>query len=208
MAEKLAGERRALRGQGAARLAGSTGQAACCGQAADEPLRAGYLRGQAAVEALSYGAFFMLVFVGAVAVFMNMQSQDLSRAEYSYAQQIADGFSDQIYVTSLAGTGFSQTVSVPNDLLGKSYNVTISRPPLGSGNQASVETGFVYVEWLSSDGRQASVSSPTITTKYELHTSTNVPQLTNNSQDFVVIGSGIGKFNLTNKNGTIIVSGA
>ena len=115
------------------------------GSAAERPGGKGSSKGQAAIEALSYGAFFMLVFVGAVAVFMNMQSQDLSRAEYSYAQQIADGFSDQIYVTSLAGTGFSQTVSVPNDLLGKSYNVTISRPPLGSGNQASVETGFVRV---------------------------------------------------------------
>ena len=60
--------------------------------------------------------------------------------------------------------------------------------------------------WLKP--RKTADSSPTITTKYELHTSTNVPQLTNNSQDFVVIGSGIGKFNLTNKNGTIIVSGA
>ena len=176
------------------------------GSAAERPGGKGSSKGQAAIEALSYGAFFMLVFVGAVAVFMNMQSQDLSRAEYSYAQQIADGFSDQIYVTSLAGTGFSQTVSVPNDLLGKSYNVTISRPPLGSGNQASVETGFVYVEWLASDGRPGSVSSPTITTKYQMVA--GVPGITNNSQDFVVIQSGIGRLNLSNSGGVIIVSSA
>lgn len=163
-------------------------------------------RGQAAVEALSYGAFFMLIFVGMVAVFLQMQSQDLTRAEYAYAQQIAYGFADRIYVTSLAGAGFVQTVAVPDDLLGKRYNITISRPQLGSGSQASLETGFVYVEWVASNGRWGSVSAPTITTKYERLM--GVPGITNNSRDFVVIESGIGKLNLSNVNGTVRVSNA
>ena len=167
--------------------------------------RAGRLQGQAAVEALSYGAFFMLIFVGAVAVFLQTQSQDTTRAEYAYAQQIAYGFADQIYVTSLAGNGFMQNVSVPGDLLGKSYNITISRPPLSSpGSQAQLKTGFVYVEWLSSNGRYGSVSAPTITTDYEM--TTYAPWINNNSQGFVVIESGIGQFKLSNMNGTIRVS--
>ncbi|MFA6489788.1 MAG: hypothetical protein WCT52_03840 [Candidatus Micrarchaeia archaeon] len=166
----------------------------------------GAFRGQAAVEALSYGAFFMLIFVGAVAVFLQMQSQDLTRAEYAYAQQVAYGFADSIYVTSLAGTGFVQTVSVPSDLLGRGYNITISRPQQGAKNQAELETGFVYVEWIASNGKLGSVSAPTITTRYDMVTYGS--QITNNTRGFVVIGSGIGRLNLSNVNGTIIVSRA
>jgi len=164
----------------------------------------GAARAQAAVEALSYGAFFMLMFVGAIGIFLQLQSQDLSRAEYSYAQQIAYGFADHIYVTSIAGTGFVQTVSMPNDLLGRNYNLTISRPSDAIG-AAQMETGFVYVDWVSPDGRVSSVSAPTITASYEFANSEGISA---NDMRFVVIKSGIGRFNVSNVGGKIKISKA
>lgn len=161
----------------------------------------GSLRGQAAVEAMAYGAFFMLVFVGAAGLFLQMQSQELTRAEHSYAQQIAYGFADSIYIASLAGNGYVQTVKVPADLLGRNFNIIISRPSLHPGSQTYEETGIVYVEWMASNGRLSSVSAPTITTSYNYWYEHG--KIENNTRDFIVVMSGIGQLNMTNRNGTI-----
>ncbi|GEM_PF-916579 len=131
-------------------------------QAGASPLRA-----QAAVEVLAYASFFLLVFVAVVAVFFQMQSQELSRAEHAYAQEIAYEFSDHIHTTFVAGPGFYQVITVPPDLLGKPYNISISRKlPSAIGTTAFVETGFVYVDWQGPTGL-STFSSPAITSSYE-----------------------------------------
>jgi hypothetical protein len=109
---------------------------------------------------MSYGAFFLLIFVIAVAIFFQMQSQEISRAEYAYAQQVAYHLSDQIHVAFVAGPGFWEVVRVPSDLLGKDYQFVVTR---GQGQQAGHEAGFVYVSW---NNGASSVSAPTITTAY------------------------------------------
>jgi hypothetical protein len=163
------------------------------------------LCGQAAVEVLSYAAFFLLVFIGSVAVFLQMQNQDIVRAEYSYAQQIANRIADQVHVAVVAGNGFVQAVSIPNSLLGKEYNITISRPNLAS--PAAVETGFVYIEWVASNGRLASVSAPTITSSYDVVTW--APKITlNATTNSIIVRSDVGRINMTNINGTIKISKA
>ncbi len=164
-----------------------------------------FMRGQAAVEAMSYAAFFLLVFVGAATLFLQMQSQDLTRAEYAYAQQVAYGFADSIHIAALAGDGYFQTVRVPADMLGRSFNITISRPSLRLGSQAYEETGIVYVDWEASNGRHSSVSAPTITTSYNYWPSYFIG---NDSRDFIVISSGAGQLNMTNRNGTIWITHA
>lgn len=118
--------------------------------------------GQAAVEVFSYAAFFLLVFVASAAVFLQQQSQGLTRAENAYAQEVADGFSDRINTAFVAGPGFSQQFSVPPNILGRPYQIQVSSGP----SPASTETGFVYVVWQGSSG-EASLSSPTITTDYK-----------------------------------------
>jgi len=136
------------------------------------------LRAQAAVEVLAYSAFFMLVFVATVAIFFQQQSQGLTRAENAYAQEIAYGFADHIHTAFVAGPGFSQTVTIPNRLLGKPYIIALSFDP----SPATTETGFVYVEWQGSSGN-ASFSAPTITTAYKPTTTGGV----NNDNGFITI---------------------
>jgi len=123
------------------------------------PLR----RAQAAVEMLAYAAFFFMVFVTAVAVFLQVQGQELTRAENAYAQEIAYGFADSIHVAFVAGPGFSGSVSVPPKLLGKAYWLYLSK----ASDAASQETGFIYVAWDSANG-EASFSAPTVTADYEI----------------------------------------
>jgi hypothetical protein len=118
-------------------------------------------RAQAAVEVLSYAAFFLLIFVATVAVFFQQQSQGLTRAENAYAQEIASGFADHIQTAFVAGPGFSQTFAIPKTLLGKPYKISLSAAP----SPSSRETGFVYIDWQGPSG-SASFSSPTITTAY------------------------------------------
>jgi len=119
-------------------------------------------RGQAAVEVLSYAAFFFLVFVSAVAVFLSVQGQELARAQNAYAQEIAYGLADSVHTAFVAGPGFSQTLSLPRDILGRPYSVSISR----SLDASSAATGFVYVEWQSG-GKSAVFSAATVTSDYQ-----------------------------------------
>ncbi len=164
--------------------------------------REGETHAQAAVEVLSYASFFLLVFVAAVALFLQLQGQELSRAQYAFAQQVAFQFADNIKVAFVAGPGFSQTVSMPPLLLGKNYTITVSRPSSETpgGYQADTETGFVYVEWQSSSGT-ASVSAPTLTTSYDF---VRCAGITSNTQGFVVIiPSQAGPFRMYNLGGTI-----
>ena len=46
---------------------------------------------------LAYAAFFFAVFVTAVIVFLQVQTQELTRAENAYAQEIAYGFADSVH---------------------------------------------------------------------------------------------------------------
>ena len=128
----------------------------CTGSTAS-PLR----RAQAAVEMLAYAAFFFMVFVTAVVVFLQVQSQEITRAENAYAQEIAYGFSDSIHTAFVAGPGFVESVSVPRDILGKHYWLLVST----SSDASAHETGIVYVNWESTD-KSASFSAPTVTASY------------------------------------------
>jgi len=143
-------------------------------------------RAQAAVEVLAYSAFFMLVFVAVVAVFFQQQSQGLTRAENAYAQEIAYGVADHIHTAFVAGPGFSQTIAIPNKLLGKPYKIALSY----GNNPATRETGFVYVEWRGPSGN-ASFSAPTITTAYKPTTTSNNDTgfITLRNSTFIVVDS-------------------
>ena len=122
---------------------------------------ANYLKAQAAVEMLSYASFFLFVFVVAVAVFFQIQTQELSRAETAYAQEVAYGFANQIRTAYIAGNGFEERVTIPKDILNKPYTLSISR----NQNPTGTETGFVYVEWQGPNGPR-SFSASTITSNY------------------------------------------
>ena len=84
-------------------------------------------RAQAAVELLAYAAFFLLAFVSVVAVFFQLQSQELSRAQHAYAQEISYSLADSIRTALVAGPGFWEEVDMAPNILGKPYNITISR---------------------------------------------------------------------------------
>jgi hypothetical protein len=159
-------------------------------------------RAQAAVELLAYAAFFFAVFVTAVAIFIQVQTQELSRSENAYAQEIAYGFADSIHTAFVAGPGFTESVSVPRDILGKRYWLMVSYSP----DAASYETGLVYVEWLS-NGRNSSFSAPTITADYlYVGDAGNFVgnRTTSNGKEFVVIDAMQPHMvNITNKNGKI-----
>lgn len=119
-------------------------------------------RAQAAIEVLSYAAFFFMVFVAAVSILLQVQGNEITRAENAYAQEIAYGFADNIHTAFVAGPGFVESVSVPKDILGKRYWIFVSK-----SSQASVhETGIAYVEWQSF-GKNMSFSAATLTADYE-----------------------------------------
>lgn len=156
-------------------------------------------KAQAAIEMLSYATFFLFIFVTAVAIFIFIESQENSRAENAYAQQIAYGFAESIQTTFIAGDGFEQTVRLPSDLLGKPYLLMVSK---GESPQIS-QTGLVYVSWDAAD-RGGSFSAPTVTTNYTVTTS---PYVTYESP-VIIISPGVKKINLTNNKGAINIEAA
>ena len=166
------------------------------------PARRG--RAQAAVELLAYAAFFFAVFVTAVAIFIQVQTQELTRSENAYAQEIAYGFADNIHTAFVAGPGFVESVSVPKDILGKRYWIMVSHSP----NAADSETGTVYVEWLS-DGKNMSFSAPTVTADYSYVGGAGgfvSNRTTANGKDFVEIDAAQGHMvNISNENGRIMI---
>lgn len=149
---------------------------------------------------LAYAGFFFLVFVSAVSIFLQVQNQELSRAEHAYAQEIAYGFADNVYTAFVAGPGFVETVAVPRDILGKHYWLWISKSPDASAR----ETGMVYVEWQS-EGKNESFSAPTVTASYSWVNSNMVSAPGN----FILIDPAKGgSLNISNEAGTIkIVKG-
>jgi hypothetical protein len=156
------------------------------------------MHGQAAIEVLAYAGFFFLVFVAAVSVFLNIQNQEMTRAENSYAQEIAYGFSDSIHTAFVAGPGFVQTVKVPPNLLGRRYWLKVSFSPTA----ATSETGLAYVEWQSF-GRNASYSAQTITANYEAMVD-SLGFVTIQPGNFIVIDASQNlMINISNQNGKI-----
>ena len=156
--------------------------------------------GQAAIEVMSYGALFLLVFVAVTAAVFQMQSQELSRAEFAYAQQEAYAFADHIQTAFIAGDGFWESVPVQPKLLGKDYKIVVSMP--SSASAASVETGFVYVQWRGVSGNM-SASAPTVTTKYGFISGPGIEK----PHDFVEISPSEladGSVNITNDHGEIV----
>lgn len=151
---------------------------------------------------LAYAAFFFAVFVTAVAVFLQVQNQELSRAENAYAQEVAYGFADNIHTAFVAGPGFVESVSLAPDILGSRYWLVVSHSP----DASAVETGFVYVEWLS-NGKNVSFSAPTITTNYSYVGGADnfvSSRTAAGGAEFVVIDASQGHMlNITNKNGEI-----
>ena len=120
-------------------------------------------KGQAAVEVLAYASFFLLVFAAVTAVFLQMQNNELSRAESAYAQEIAYGFADNVRTAFIAGPGFSQEITLPARLLGKPYKIRISSSADLPPDSPVAETGFIYVEWLGTSGQPQSFTAPAAT---------------------------------------------
>ena len=154
---------------------------------------------------LVYAGFFFAVFVTAVAIFLQVQNQELSRAENAYAQGIAYGFADSIQTAFVAGPGFVETVRLPTDILGKRYWLEVSHSPSAAG----LETGFVYVEWLS-DGKNVSFSAPTVTSNYSFRADGGSSPFvsdritTDGLKEFVVIDTQQGlPLNISNEGGGI-----
>ena len=154
---------------------------------------------------LVYAGFFFMVFVTAVAVFLQVQNQELSRAENAYAQEIAYGFADSIQTAFVAGPGFVESVRLPPDILGKRYWVEVSHSP----NADSLETGLVYVEWLS-NGQNMSFSAPTVTANYTYGTEGGPSPFVSDRitadhrKEFVVIDASQGlPLNISNEGGGI-----
>ncbi|MCX8174791.1 MAG: hypothetical protein N3E51_01135 [Candidatus Micrarchaeota archaeon] len=167
----------------------------------------GGAKGQAAVEVLSYASFFLLGFVVATAVFFQMQSIEISRAEHSFAQEIAYELADHIHTAFVAGPGFVQNVTLPSDILGKPYRISISRKP--STMALVPETGFVYVEWMG-PSQNSSFSAPTITSSYSLVSYSGFIE-TNAETGFIEINpagypGGRPTIRMENMNGTIRIS--
>jgi len=148
---------------------------------------------------LAYAAFFFAVFVGAVAVFLQVQGNEITRAENAYAQEIAYGFSDSIHTAFVAGPGFVESISVPKDILGKRYWLFI-----GIAQDASAqETGAVYVNWESM-GRNASASAPTVTASYDYATGPDGMVTSPLGSNYIVIDPSKGNLlNISNVNGMI-----
>jgi len=147
---------------------------------------------------LAYAAFFFAVFVGAVVVFLQVQGNEITRAENAYAQEIAYGFSDSIHTAFVAGPGFVESISVPKDILGKRYLIFVSRSPDASAR----ETGLVYVNWEST-GANSSFSAPTVTANYSL-VDDGTGGFVTQSGEFIRIDAWQNKkINISNVNGMI-----
>jgi hypothetical protein len=146
---------------------------------------------------LAYASFFLFTFVAAVAVFFQLQAQEVSRAERSFAQELAFQLADQINTAFIAGSGFSQSVQITPLLLGKPYTITISRIT----SSTSKESGLVYVNWRGPSGQELTASAPTVTAAYNLTASSGYIRA--DTANFIVVNSTIGNLNMTNRNGTI-----
>ena len=138
------------------------------------------LSGQAAVEVLAYASFFMFVFAIGIAAFFQMQSQEISRAEYAYAQEIAEEFADYVNTAYVAGPGFREEVTLPPELLGKDYEIRVSSRGTGEA------TGFVYVSWPAPAGSpgKPSAIAPTPATNFKAVSSGDFIKV---DGDFIVI---------------------
>lgn len=148
---------------------------------------------------LAYAAFFFAVFVAAVAVFLQVQGQELTRAENAYAQEIAYGFADSIHTAFVAGPGFVESVGMPRDILGKRYLLFVSM----SADASAQETGLVYVNWESS-GKNASFSAPTETASYAYAGGADGMVTVQPGSNYIVIDPSKGSvLNISNVDGTI-----
>jgi hypothetical protein len=155
--------------------------------------------GQAAIEVMSYAGFFLLVFVVTVAVFLQLQNQELARAENAFAQEVAYQFADQIKTASIAGSGFWQNVSLAPTINGKPYKIYVSR----GGQPGVTETGLVYVEWAAPSGNQT-FSAPTITSSYSALTDGS---MITTDADYIIIDPSMGSaVKMENVGGRIIFS--
>lgn len=162
----------------------------------------GASRAQAAVELLAYSSFFLIVLVGAVAIFFNLQSQEAERAQNAYAQEIAYGFADHVRTALIAGNGFSEEFYLSSDILGKPYRILLS----SATSPSSRETGLVYVVWAGPSGYEASLSAPTVTAAYLPVTDAHFIKL---DHDFIVINPSVWqKVRMGNSAGNITISKA
>lgn len=158
-------------------------------------IRAGGAAGQAAVEVLAYASFFLLVFAVVSAVFLQMQSQELSRAETAYAQEIAYSLSDHVRTAFTAGGGFTEEITLPARLLGKQYSIRVSSSADLPPETPVKETGFIYVDWQGASGRQ-SFSAPASTSVFR---AVDSPPFISTDGNFISVDAGIcQKLNISN----------
>jgi len=162
------------------------------------------MHGQAAVEMLAYAIFFLMIFVVIVSVFFQTQAQEMTRAENAFAQEVANGFADNIRIAYIAGPGFSQTVTLPQYIQNKQYTLTISKNP----NPGQSETGFVYVDWRG-QMQPMSFAATTITTQYSQTTDATCIS-TPAGTDYIVVNVSASptcqKLNMSNINGVIRIT--
>ncbi|VVB73931.1 Uncharacterised protein [uncultured archaeon] len=152
--------------------------------------------GQASVELISYASFFFLVFMAAVAIFFQIQGQEMSRAEYANAQEIANGLADRIHTAFVAGPGFEERFFLSRSLLNRPYTLSVT----SGATPQSQQTGFVYVEWQGASG-PASYSAVAIATNYTATTQSGFISFAANR---IAINASQGlALNISNENGTI-----
>lgn len=161
-------------------------------------------KAQAAVEMLAYAAFFFMVFVAAIAVFLQVHGTELARAESAYAQEVAYGFADAVHVAFVAGPGFSGSAIVPPNILGKRYMLYMSASP----HAESRETGLIYVEWESAGGRKG-FSAPSVTADYgikQLDADGMVTLIDNGDSEFIAIDPSKGSvLKISNEGGKMML---
>ena len=145
---------------------------------------------------MAYASFFLLVFAAVAAIFLQMQNNELSRAESAYAQEIAYGFADNVRTAFIAGPGFSQEIALPARLLGKPYQIRISSSADLPLDTPITETGFIYVEWLGTSGQPQSFSAPAATPAFR---AANSPPFITTDGNFISIDASMcRRMNLTN----------
>ncbi|VVB58805.1 Uncharacterised protein [Candidatus Anstonella stagnisolia] len=143
-------------------------------------------RGQAAVELLSYWAFFFLAFVVLLAYLTGVSQSQLASSQYELAAQYANELGGYYDFAFRAGDGFSGTFPLHRDILGREYSAVF----YSSGN--------LYVQWSAPGGQAQAIVQPVISGA--IGRSAGV--LANN----VSIDTGAGNVRFSNVNGSIIIT--
>jgi|GEM_PF-4128843 len=143
-------------------------------------------RGQAAVELLSYWAFFFLAFVVLLAYLTGVSQSQLASSQYGLAAQYANELAGYYDFAFRAGDGFRGIFPLHKEILGREYNATF----YSSGN--------LYVEWSAPSGQTQAIVQPLISGAIGRSAGVLVSN--------VSIDTGVGSVRFSNVNGSIIIT--